>query len=150
MDGLHHVDEGQDIAPVVVVHGGAGDVPRAKRRAHAEVCARAAEVGLAALEDTGSALDAVVRAVEVLENDPRFNAGTGACLTEDGTLELDAAVMDGSSLRLGAVAALPAYENPIRIARAVLEDGQHCLYAGEGAGAFAPRAAGSSPPSPAR
>lgn len=79
------------LAPVVVVHGGAGDVPRGKRAAHADGCRRAAEAGLAVLTRGGSAVEAAVRAAEVLEEDPRFNAGTGACLTEEGTLELDSA-----------------------------------------------------------
>lgn len=132
------------IVPVVLVHGGAGDVPEAVRAAHAEGCRAAAAAGLRALLETGSALDAVVRAVEVLEDDPKYNAGTGACLTEEGTIELDAAVMEGGSLRGGAVCALPPFQNPVRVARAVLEEGRHVLYAGEGAARFA-RAHGFSP-----
>jgi beta-aspartyl-peptidase (threonine type) len=136
------------ISPVVLVHGGAGDVAQEARAAHAEGCRRAAVEGLAALLATGSSLEAVVRAVEVLEDDPRFNAGTGACLTEEGTLELDASVMEGSSLRGGAVCTLPPFRNPVRIARAVLEDGRHLLYAGEGAARFA-REKGFAPADPA-
>lgn len=124
-------------APLVLVHGGAGDVPEGLRAAHADGCRIAAEEGLRTLLATGSALEAVVRAVEVLEDDPKFNAGTGACLTEAGTLELDASVMQGTHLRAGAVCALPPFEHPVRIARAVLEDGRHVLYAGEGAARFA-------------
>lgn len=135
-------------APVVVVHGGAGAVPEARRAAHAEGCRRAAEAGLALLSSGASALEAAVRAVEILEDDPSFNAGTGACLSEDGRLELDAAVMDGAALRVGAVACLPPFTNPIRVARAVLEDGRHALYAGEGAGRFA-RERGFTPADPA-
>lgn len=127
----------ESVAPVVVVHGGAGAVPPERRAAHAEGCRRAAEAGLAILSGGGGALDAAMRAVEALEDDPMFNAGTGACLTEDGRLELDAALMDGALLRFGAVACLPPFANPIRIARAVLEDGRHTLYAGEGASRFA-------------
>jgi beta-aspartyl-peptidase (threonine type) len=127
----------RSIEPVVLVHGGAGEVPAESRGAQAEGCRRAAEEGLRVLLATGSALEAVVRAVEVLEDDPRFNAGTGACLTEAGTLELDASVMEGTSMRGGAVCALPPFRNPIRIARAVLEDGRHVMYAGEGAARFA-------------
>lgn len=133
---------------MVVVHGGAGDLPRAKRPVHAEACRHAAEAGLALLLRGESALAAVVRAVEVLEDDPRFNAGTGACLTEDGTLELDASVMDGDELRFGAVASLPPFTNPIRIATAVLEEGRHTFYVGEGAVRFA-RAHGFEPADPA-
>ncbi|MBN8611409.1 MAG: isoaspartyl peptidase/L-asparaginase [Deltaproteobacteria bacterium] len=125
------------IQPVVLVHGGAGEVPEGMRAAHAEGCRVAAIAGLARLRETGSALEAVVRAVEILEDDPRYNAGTGACLDEEGALALDAAVMEGTSLRAGAVCAMPAFRSPIRIARAVLEDGRHVLYAGEGAARFA-------------
>lgn len=123
--------------PVVVVHGGAGDVPEDRRAEHAEGCRVAAAEGLRALRETGSALDAVVRAVEVLEDDPKYNAGTGACLTAEGTIELDASLMEGAGRRAGAVCALPPFRSPIRIARAVLEEGRHVLYAGEGAARFA-------------
>jgi beta-aspartyl-peptidase (threonine type) len=96
----------------------------------------------------GSALDAVERAVRALEDDPVFNAGTGACLTLAGALELDASIMEGRELRAGGVAALGPFKNPISIARAVLEDGVHALYAGEGAAAFA-RQKGFEPADPA-
>ncbi|MBL8610982.1 MAG: isoaspartyl peptidase/L-asparaginase, partial [Myxococcales bacterium] len=79
-----------------------------------------------------------------LEDDPRFNAGTGACLAEDGSIELDAAVMEGRSLGAGAVCALPPFREPIAIARAVLAEGRHVLYAGDGARRFA-EGAGFSP-----
>jgi beta-aspartyl-peptidase (threonine type) len=125
------------VTPVVLVHGGAGDVPEELRAAHAEGCRAAAAAGLEVLRATGSALAAVVRAVEVLEDDPRFNAGTGACLTEEGTLELDASVMEGTGLRAGAVCSLPPFRNPVRVARAVLDEGRHVLYAAEGASRFA-------------
>ncbi|MET0387114.1 MAG: isoaspartyl peptidase/L-asparaginase, partial [Polyangiales bacterium] len=71
------------------------------------------------------------------EDDPRFNAATGGALTADGTLELDASIMEGSGLRAGAVCGLPPFKNPIAIARAALEDGTHVLYCGPGAAAFA-------------
>jgi beta-aspartyl-peptidase (threonine type) len=75
--------------------------------------------------------------VSVLEDEPSFNAGTGACLNAEGLIELDASIMEGSGLRAGAVCALPPFLHPIAIARAVLEDGLHVLYAGEGAARFA-------------
>jgi beta-aspartyl-peptidase (threonine type) len=120
----------------IAIHGGAGDVPSEKRAAHAEGCKIAARAGAEVLRAGGSALDAVQRAVEVLEDDPRFNAGTGACLTETGRLELDASIMNGD-LAAGAVCALPPFVHPIAIARAVLDDGRHVLYAAEGAALFA-------------
>lgn len=121
----------------VLVHGGAGEVastalPEAMGGCHAAASA-AAEV----LREGGSALNAAQRAVEMLEDDPRFNAGTGACLNEDGAIELDAAIMEGTLLRAGAVCSLPAFEHPIAIARAALDEGVHVLYAGAGASRFA-------------
>jgi beta-aspartyl-peptidase (threonine type) len=115
--------------------------------ARGEACARAADEGRLLLGAGASALDAVQRAVEVLEDEPLLNAGTGGALTEDGTLELDAAIMEGAQLRAGAVCALPPFRHPITIARAVLEEGRHVLYAGEGAAGFA-RAAGFAPARP--
>ena len=127
---------------VILVHGGAGrsDNDAGRRQG----CQRSAATAGALLAGGGDALDAVQAAVRVLEDDPLFNAGTGACLTEDGLIELDAAIMEGSSLRAGGVCALPPFKNPIDVARAVLTDGRHVLYAGEGAAAFA-RAAGFQP-----
>ncbi len=119
------------------IHGGAGEIPADKRDAHAEGCAAAARAGAEVLARGGSALVAVQRAVEVLEDDPQFNAGTGACLTEGGALELDASIMNGADLSAGAVCALPPFFHPIAIARAVLDDGRHILYAADGAARFA-------------
>jgi beta-aspartyl-peptidase (threonine type) len=121
----------------ILVHGGAGDVSAAFVDAHVAGCERAAAEGAKILADGGSALEAVQRAVEVLEDDPLFNAGTGACLDADGHLALDASIMDGNGLRAGAVCALPAFEHPIAIARRVMEDSAHILLAGEGATRFA-------------
>jgi L-asparaginase / beta-aspartyl-peptidase len=128
----------------LLVHGGAGDVPEERRRPHADGCRLAAEAGAELLRGGGSALDAVVRAVAVLEDDPRYNAGTGASLTSSGHIELDAAVMEGARLGAGAVCALGPFKNPVAIARAVLERGAHVLYAGAGADGFA-QAAGFAP-----
>jgi beta-aspartyl-peptidase (threonine type) len=121
----------------ILVHGGAGDVADASRRAHIEGCERAAAAGAKVLAAGGSALDAVQRAVEALESDPLFNAGTGACLDSDGHIALDASIMDGTTLRAGAVCALPAFENPIAIARRVMDATPHVLLAAEGASRFA-------------
>ncbi len=136
-------------APVVVVHGGAGDVDEERRPAHVEGAKRAAAEGLAVLIAGGSALEAAARAVEVMEDDPLFNAGTGGCLTRDGTLELDASVMEGTARRAGAVTVLPPFLNPVRIALEVMREGKHVLYAAEGAAAFA-RERGFEPVDPER
>jgi beta-aspartyl-peptidase (threonine type) len=132
--------------PVVVVHGGASEWYAGTGPGRA-ACRRAAEAGWEVLAAGGGALDAVIAAVRIVEDDPACNAGTGAVLTSRGTLELDACVMDGRSLASGAVAVLPPFAHPVDIARAVLEDGRYHLLAGEGAAAFA-RARGFDPCDP--
>ncbi len=132
--------------PIVVVHGGASEW-YAGTGPGRDACRRAAHAGMEALAAGGGALDAVIAAVRVVEDDPACNAGTGAVLTSRGTLELDACVMDGASLASGAVAVLPPFLHPIDIARAVLEDGRYHLLAGDGAAAFA-RARGFTPCDP--
>jgi beta-aspartyl-peptidase (threonine type) len=123
----------------IVVHGGAGREAagdRVPRRAGVE---RGARAGWAVLARGGTALDAVVEAVAVLEDDPHFNAGRGSVLTDEGTVEMDASVMTGDTLAAGAVGALSAVPNPIRLARAVLAEGREVLVAGEAAVAAAVR-----------
>lgn len=129
-----------------MVHGGASEWYAGTGPGRA-ACRRAAEAGYGALTAGGTALDAVIAAVRVVEDDPVCNAGTGAVLTSRGTLELDACVMDGASLASGGVAVLPAFRNPVDIARAVLEDGRYHLLVGDGAAAFA-RARGFKPCDP--
>jgi beta-aspartyl-peptidase (threonine type) len=94
-------------------------------------------VGWAVLARGGSALDAAVAAVVTLEDDPAFNAGVGAALTDGGDVELDAAVMDGATLACGAVAAVADVRNPVLLARAVMERSPHVLLVAAGASAFA-------------
>ncbi|HMI92756.1 MAG TPA: isoaspartyl peptidase/L-asparaginase family protein [Polyangiales bacterium] len=125
----------------LLVHGGAGRRPPEERVTGRQGCASAAQRAAAdVLARGGSALDAVQLAVELLEDDPVFNAGTGGSLTEEGTLELDASIMSGADLRAGAVCSLTPHRHPIAIARAVLEERRHVLYAGAGAVAFAAQA----------
>jgi len=121
----------------ILVHGGAGDRMPEHVDRQLQGCRAAALEAAQVLRRGGGALDAVERAVVVLEDDPEFNAGTGASLNEEGLVELDASLMEGAGLRAGGVCALPPFRNPISIARAVLEDGRHVLYAGEGAARFA-------------
>jgi L-asparaginase / beta-aspartyl-peptidase len=132
----------------VIVHGGAGDVGGERVERHVAGCRAAARLAAEELAAGASALDAVVRAVIALEDDPVFNAGTGACLTTAGSVELDAAVMSGEDLRAGGVCALGPFKNPIAIAREVLQEGRHVLYAADGADAFA-QARGFPPVDPA-
>jgi len=124
----------------IVVHGGAGaltpDGDGGVSGAEAGAAA-ALEAGHAVLLAGGSALDAVEAAVVVLEDDPEFNAGRGAALTEYGRVELDASVMDGTERAAGAVAAVRGVRNPVRAARAVLAEGRHVLLVGAPATEFA-------------
>src|SRR5512146_829525 len=112
-----------DARPVVVVHGGAGDLGADDPASFGGDAPRlsgvreAASIAWRILAQGGSAVDAVEAAVRTLEDDPTYNAGTGACLTASGTVELDASVMDGATLRCGAVAVVTDVKNPITLAR---------------------------------
>jgi beta-aspartyl-peptidase (threonine type) len=122
----------------IIVHGGAGPTsPEDRAAACAAGCLAAARIGQAVLARGGSALDAVEAACAALEDDPLFNAGTGACLNADGEVELDAAIMEGTALRAGAVAAVRTVKNPVLLARQVLEHAPHVLLAAHGAERFA-------------
>ncbi len=121
----------------IIVHGGAGHISNALAQRHEQGCGAAVAVGAAILEAGGTAMDAVCRTVRALENDDAFNAGRGSALDEDGLPTLDAALCRGSDLAYGAVAAVLGVVHPIDLARAVLEDGRHCLLAGPAALRFA-------------
>jgi beta-aspartyl-peptidase (threonine type) len=132
----------------LAIHGGAGDRPRmpftaAREDAYRQGLTQALAAGQRLLERGGCALDAVQAAVSALEDDPLFNAGRGAVLSADGTAELDAAIMDGADLRAGAVAQVSHIQNPVQLARAVLEDSSQVFLVGRGAENFA-REAGFS------
>lgn len=126
----------------LVIHGGAGFVPRDslseedRRGAQADLN-RALDAGYKILSEGGSALDAVQAAVIVLEEAPRFNAGKGAVFNAKGGHELDASIMEGHTRRAGAVAGVTTVRNPVRLARAVMEHSPHVMLAGAGAEAFA-------------
>ena len=124
------------------LHGGAGTIRRADLtpeldRLYRQALAEALRLGYAVLRDGGAALDAVEAAILFLEDSPLFNAGRGASLTREGVAELDASVMDGRTLRAGAVGAVTRIRNPIKAARAVMEKTPHLLLIGEGAHQFA-------------
>ena len=123
--------------PALIIHGGAGVANPELSAAQRAGCSAALAAAWRALVSGGSAADAVCEAVAQLEDDPTFNAGVGSCLTSAGTVEMDAAVMDGAGLRAGAVAAVRTVRNPVRLARAVMDDGRHVLLAGAGADIFA-------------
>jgi beta-aspartyl-peptidase (threonine type) len=105
-----------------------------KYRAGLEV---ALDAGFAVLQAGGASLDAVTRAVTTLEDNPLFNAGYGAVFTLDGRNELDAAIMDGRTLKAGAVCGLTHIKNPIELARTVMEQSEYVMLSGAGAEEFA-------------
>jgi len=113
------------------VHGGAGRIPEDKAKLYAEGVRKAAEAGLRVLKSGGSALDAIEEAVAYMEDDPTFNAGRGSALNREGFIEMDAIIMDGATLRMGAVAAVRRVKNPIKLARAIMERTEHNMFAGE-------------------
>ncbi len=115
----------------IAVHGGAGGESAEDRVPRRTGVARATDAGWAVLAGGGTALDAVVAAVAVLEDDPHFNAGIGSVLTDDGTVEMDASVMAGDTLAAGAVGAVAGVPNPVRLAHAVLGEGREVLLVGE-------------------
>jgi beta-aspartyl-peptidase (threonine type) len=126
----------------VVLHGGAGVIERGQMDPKTEAAYRAdLQTALQKAADTldkgGSALDAVEAAIQFMEDDPLFNAGRGAVFTAAGKNELDAAIMDGSNLKAGAVAGVTRTRHPISLARAVMEKSPHVMLIGSGADEFA-------------
>jgi beta-aspartyl-peptidase (threonine type) len=129
----------------IEVHGGAGVIKRSAMSPAAEAAYRASltqatEAGAKVLDQGGSSLDAVEAAIRILEDDPLFNAGRGAVFTAEGKNELDAAIMDGSNLKAGAVAGVTRTRHPISLARAVMEKSPHVMLIGAGADAFSVQA----------
>src|SRR5690606_33582636 len=128
--------------PVIAIHGGAGAISRAmmsadKERQYLDALRAILEHGQAVLAGGGNALDAVTDAVRMLEDCPLFNAGHGAVFTSAGTHELDACIMDGATLRCGAIAGVNRVRNPVLAARKVMEHSQHVFFVGQGAEDFA-------------
>ncbi len=121
----------------LAVHGGAWNIPDDERDAHRRGVLNALKAGWEVLKDGGSALTAVERAIVVMENNETFNAGHGAALNGAGEIELDASIMEGETLRAGAVAVVQNIGNPISVARAILEKGDAVLLSGMGATRFA-------------
>lgn len=126
----------------LAVHGGAGTLVKGqmtpeKETAYKNALELALDKGYALLKDGASAVDAVEKAVTVLEDSPLFNAGKGSVFTADGTHEMDAAIMDGKTLNAGAVSLIHGIKNPVALARDVMEKSEHIFLAGEGAMEFA-------------
>ena len=126
---------------MLVIHGGAGvvkaDMTPADEKAVRAVLEQALRKGHAELASGKPALDAVTAAITILEDNPYFNAGKGAVFTHDGKNELDSSLMDGATLRAGAVAGVHTVKNPILLARAVMEKSEHVMMVGQGAEQFA-------------
>jgi beta-aspartyl-peptidase (threonine type) len=120
----------------LIVHGGAKEMEPDERDDNHEGIVEAAQAGRAVLERGGSAVDAVVAAISVLENLPVFNAGRGSALKEDGGVEMCSGVMDGSNLAVGAVGAIRNVRNPVTVAKDLLTE-KEVLLVGEGALRFA-------------
>ncbi|HYY59527.1 MAG TPA: isoaspartyl peptidase/L-asparaginase, partial [Pyrinomonadaceae bacterium] len=124
------------------IHGGAGTILKSEMGPELEEAYRAklreaVLAGYSIVKNGGSSLDAVETAIRMLEDSPLFNAGKGSVMTSERTFELDASVMDGKTLKAGAVAGLKHIKNPISLARLVMEQSEHVLLAGDGAEAFA-------------
>lgn len=125
----------------IVLHGGAGVIERKTMKPETEAAyraslAQATKAGAEVLDRGGSSLDAVEAAIKILEDDPLFNAGRGADFAADGRNELDAAIMDGATLKAGAVGDVTRTRHPISLARAVMEKSPHVFLVGQGADEF--------------
>ena len=121
----------------LIVHAGAWNIPDSSVEASREGLRAALILGWHALRDGASALDVVEATVRALEDDPHFDAGRGSRLNSEGKVELDAAVMVGTHLEAGAVAAIQKVRHPISVARRVMERSPHVMLVGEGAHKFA-------------
>lgn len=126
----------------IAIHGGAGTITRdsmtPEREAQYEAkLQEAVNAGYAVLEKGGDSMDAIVVAIQILEDSPLFNAGRGAVYTWEGHHELDASIMNGATREAGAVASIKTVKSPIALAREVMEESVHVMLSGEGAEAFA-------------
>lgn len=126
----------------LVIHGGAGTITRKNlspemEKAYQAKLDEALQAGYKELADGKPAMEAVVKAIQVMENSPLFNSGIGAVFTHEGRNELDASIMDGKTLGAGAVAGVSHIKSPIEAAKAVMEKSEHVLLAGKGAEEFA-------------
>ena len=140
------LEKSMPVSPVqkewaIAIHGGAGYLPKdiapESKKMYLESLEEALSIGKEILENGGSALDAVEKTINYLENNEHYNAGRGAVLTNEGINELDAAIMDGTNKTAGAITGVRTVKNPISLARKVMEESDHILFAGEGAERFA-------------
>jgi beta-aspartyl-peptidase (threonine type) len=123
--------------PSIIVHAGAWDIPADRIQAHKEGCLKAVIKGWNILRDSGSAEDAVEEATKAFEENPEVDSGRGSGLNAAGLIEMDASMMNGTTFRAGAVAAVRNILHPISLARKVMNESEHILLVGEGANRFA-------------
>jgi len=128
--------------PAIVIHGGAGTIPRSEMTDEKEAALRttlraSVQAGYQALLDGASSTDAVTAAINVMEDSPLFNAGKGAVFNAAGKHEMDASIMEGAGLNAGAVAAVAGIRNPINLALKVMTESEHVMLMGDGAEEFA-------------
>jgi len=134
--------DGSSSETALVIHGGAGSITpdgmgNAQEDAYRTALRTALEEGTEVLQNGGSALDAVEAVITTMESDTLFNAGRGAVLTSEGTVELDASIMDGKTRNAGALTGVKTVKHPIRLARTIMEESYHVMFAQDGAEAFA-------------
>ncbi|XP_049826433.1 isoaspartyl peptidase/L-asparaginase isoform X2 [Aethina tumida] len=136
MQRSHESKRGR-MEPIVLVHGGAGDIPDSRIAMKTIGVKTSAKIGYDVLKKGGTVLDAVEAAVRFMEGDEAFNAGYGSVLNLEGEVEMDASIMEGKTLKAGAVTIVKDIANPISLARKVMEKTPHVLLAGAGANKFA-------------
>ncbi|MFI5252725.1 MAG: isoaspartyl peptidase/L-asparaginase family protein [Bacteroidota bacterium] len=137
-----HAQNGANHRTRIVIHGGAGTILKnnmtpEREKEYIDKITEVLLAGDSVLQHGGSSLDAVETTIRMMEDSPLFNAGKGAVFTHDGTNELDASIMDGDSLKAGAVASVKHIKNPISLARMVMEKSPHVMMVGDGAEKFA-------------
>lgn len=141
-ENVTHTTDTEKYPITLVIHGGAGTIkkenmtPERERQYH-EALQHALDTGYTVLQKGGTSMEAVIASITFLENSPLFNAGKGAVFTYSGKNELDASIMDGSTLKAGAVAGVTTIKNPIQAAYAVMTQSEHVMLAGRGAEQFA-------------
>jgi L-asparaginase / beta-aspartyl-peptidase len=133
---------GQEKKYAIAIHGGAGAMKKEqmdsiKEKAYIEKLNEALSVGEKMLKEGSKGIDVIVKVIQVMEESPLFNAGVGAVFTHDGKVELDASIMDGQSLKAGAVAGVTDVKSPIELAYRVMTNSPHVMLAGKGASEFA-------------
>jgi beta-aspartyl-peptidase (threonine type) len=128
---------GNQIQPAIIVHGGAWSIPDSLKEEHLRGVRKAVKIGYQILSQKGRALEAVENAVAYMEDDSVFDAGLGSFLNEEGVVELDALIMDGATLKAGAIGAVRNCRNPITLAKLLLEQTSTMMVVGKGADLFA-------------